>query len=252
MTSLSEVIATIDRILVQVSNASDLLGSAESLWIDAAEQLSSAVAGSGMAEAGELARLDDIARLRFADVRTELGDICDRVAAYRRSLLGDERLPDQTVSPEPTVLEAVTAPDGSRYSSSSAWCLDLLPPRVVVNNDHKTVGYVAHAPIPFVSGRDDTWTSEIVRRMRELGIATSSQRRFLSTHVELKVATMMVMQGRRHCEVTINHVPCRAGRIQPLGCHDVLSLYLPKGYTLTVHGTTQQGEPLSQTYEGQA
>jgi hypothetical protein len=39
---------------------------------------------------------------------------------------------------------------------------------------------------------------------------------------------------------------------QAIGCHQVLERYLPSGYILTVHGTTQQGRPFSWTYRGQA
>lgn len=38
---------------------------------------------------------------------------------------------------------------------------------------------------------------------------------------------------------------------QAIGCHQTLERYLPSGYTLTVHGTTQQGRPFSWTYRGQ-
>jgi len=88
--------------------------------------------------------------------------------------------------------------------------------------------------------------------MWELRIGTPKLRGFLRSHVELKVAAMMIVQGRRHCELTINHAPCGSQPQQIRGCHQVLGPYLPRGYTLVVHGTTQQGKPYSHTYEGQA
>ncbi|MGH3519338.1 MAG: DddA-like double-stranded DNA deaminase toxin [Haloechinothrix sp.] len=76
--------------------------------------------------------------------------------------------------------------------------------------------------------------------------------KFLSSHVEMKVAARMIDQRVQHSELVINNVPCRSkGALRP-GCHETLSRYLSKGYTLTAHGTTQGGTPFSHTYEGQA
>ncbi|WP_083822068.1 DddA-like double-stranded DNA deaminase toxin [Saccharopolyspora spinosa] len=50
----------------------------------------------------------------------------------------------------------------------------------------------------------------------------------------------------------INHVPCGSQPGKKRGCDQVLERFLPKGYTLTVHGTTQDGRPFSKTYRGQA
>lgn len=36
------------------------------------------------------------------------------------------------------------------------------------------------------------------------------------------------------------------------GCHQVLARFLPRGSTLTVHGTDQQGRPFRFTYRGSA
>jgi hypothetical protein len=74
----------------------------------------------------------------------------------------------------------------------------------------------------------------------------------LGSHVEMKVATMMIMEGRERSELVINHVPCGSQQGDPRGCHQVLERYLPKGYTLTVHGTTQTNEAFSHTYRGRA
>jgi hypothetical protein len=99
------------------------------------------------------------------------------------------------------------------------------------------------------SGRDGTWTPEIQRRLRALGIRVRMR---LENHVEMKVAQMMIHTGSRTGEVVINHVPCGSLPRQAIGCHQVLERYLPSGHTLTVHGTTQQGRPFSWTYRGQA
>ncbi|MFI0469694.1 DddA-like double-stranded DNA deaminase toxin [Saccharopolyspora sp. 5N102] len=39
---------------------------------------------------------------------------------------------------------------------------------------------------------------------------------------------------------------------QQPGCDQVIEPFLPKGYTLTVYGTTHAGRPFSKTYKGQA
>jgi hypothetical protein len=104
----------------------------------------------------------------------------------------------------------------------------------------------------FVSGLDGTWTPLIERRLTELGATTSIVVDKVRSHVEMKVATMMIQQGRRTAQLVINHTPCGSQPGQPTGCDQVLGAYLPRGYVLTVLGTTQRGEPFAKTYRGQA
>ncbi|WP_371878892.1 DddA-like double-stranded DNA deaminase toxin [Amycolatopsis roodepoortensis] len=86
-------------------------------------------------------------------------------------------------------------------------------------------------------------------RLIESGLSPQSAA-FLSNHVELKVATDMIMQGKTESELVINNQPCQAtGPTRP-GCDETLERYLPEGTKLTVHGTTQQGEPFSRIYRG--
>lgn len=143
--------------------------------------------------------------------------------------------------------------DGSYYPAAAAWAVDLLPRRVREGEEReRTVGQVMLAGTSvgqMTSGRDGTWTSDIQRRLRELGIRVRIR---LENHVEMKVAHMMIHGGSQTGEVVINHVPCGSLPRQAIGCHQVLERYLPSGYTLTVHGTTQQGRPFSWTYRGQA
>jgi Double-stranded DNA deaminase toxin A len=143
--------------------------------------------------------------------------------------------------------------DGSYYPAAAAWAVDLLPRRVREGEEReRTVGQVMLAGTSvgqMTSGRDGTWTSDVQRRLRELG---SRVRIRLENHVEMKVAHMMIYAGSQTGEVVINHVPCGSLPQQAIGCHQVLERYLPSGYTLTVHGTTQQGQPFSWTYRGQA
>lgn len=105
---------------------------------------------------------------------------------------------------------------------------------------------------PFTSGNDAVWSPVIEQRLRSSGEAVDVARR-LKSHVELKIAAMMLARGRRHSEAVINHVPCGSQRGEDYrGCHEALSAFLPEGATLTVHGTTQEGKHYSHTYRGGA
>ncbi|WP_139273997.1 DddA-like double-stranded DNA deaminase toxin [Saccharopolyspora flava] len=163
-------------------------------------------------------------------------------AASGNSTSGD----DQAAQP------SMTAPDGSRYPRAVGWAVDVMPRRVREGQGDRTVGYADGAVgQPFTSGHDQTWTPLILERARAVGLPA----RFaglLGSHVEMKVATAMIQRGRRHSELVINHVPCGSQAGQRPGCHQALEKYLPEGHTLTVHGTTQGGEPYSHTYHGRA
>ncbi|TDD34650.1 DddA-like double-stranded DNA deaminase toxin [Saccharopolyspora elongata] len=147
----------------------------------------------------------------------------------------------------------VTAKDGSQCPPEAGAVVDVLPRRVREGEaGEKTVGFVdGSVTDKFVSGRDQTWTRSILARAREVGLPPHLAR-FVSSHVEMKVAAMMTQTGKQHCELVINHVPCGSQPAQPPGCDQAIERFLPKGYTLTVHGTTQASRPFSKTYRGQA
>ncbi|TDD40295.1 DddA-like double-stranded DNA deaminase toxin [Saccharopolyspora elongata] len=147
----------------------------------------------------------------------------------------------------------VIAKDGSQYPPEAGTVVDVLPRRVQEGKPgEKTVGFVdGSVTSSFVSGIDQTWTPAVLARAREVGISRHFAR-FVSSHVEMKVAAMMTQTGKQHSELVINHVPCGSQPTQPPGCDQVIERFLPKGFTLTVHGTTQAGRPFSKTYRGQA
>ncbi|MGW5789130.1 DddA-like double-stranded DNA deaminase toxin [Saccharopolyspora sp. NPDC003752] len=147
----------------------------------------------------------------------------------------------------------VTAKDGSQYPPEAGAVVDVLPRRVREGKAReKTVGFVdGLVTSSFVSGIDQTWTPAVLARAREVGISRHFAR-FVSSHVEMKVAAMMTQTGKQHSELVINHVPCGSQPTQPPGCDQVIERFLPKGFTLTVHGTTQAGRPFSKTYRGHA
>ncbi|MBK1785153.1 DddA-like double-stranded DNA deaminase toxin [Prauserella cavernicola] len=191
---------------------------------------------------GPLQLVDESLR-RYLDELGATGPEPD--AAPRRT----EATPTRQAPPDPP---GVAAPDGSRYPREAEWCVDMLPRRVRAGQAvDRTVGYADGSLTPLTSGQDGTWTPAIRQRLTELGFPVQTARR-LGNHVELKAAAKMLLEGRQHSEITINNEPCRARSRMLLGCREVLPRYLPRGHTLTVHGTTQQGEPFTETYEGTA
>jgi hypothetical protein len=116
----------------------------------------------------------------------------------------------------------------------------------------KTYGYVNGALTPLVSGVDGSWTPGILERLTQLQVVGDKLAEFVSTHVEMKVAMMMIERKMRHAEVVINHAPCGIRPDQRAGCDQTIAPFLPAGYVLTVYGTTQEGKPFSKTYKGQA
>ncbi|MBP2338727.1 hypothetical protein JOF41_004905 [Saccharothrix coeruleofusca] len=122
-----------------------------------------------------------------------------------------------------------------------------LPPPVMPGTGQKTCGYLLGADgtaQPVVSGRDDD-AAEADRRLRDMGMPRKSAR---TGDVEIKLAARMVRDGVRHATVLINNEPC-AG---PFGCDTLVPILLPEGATITVHGTTEQGEPIRKRYAGGA
>ena len=127
------------------------------------------------------------------------------------------RVHDQMMSVVSATVPAVQPPqplpvlhwDGSYYPAAAAWAVDVLPRRVREGEEReRTVGQVLLAGTfvgEMTSGRDGTWTPEIQRRLRTLGIRVRIR---LENHVEMKVAHMMIHTGSQAGEVVINHVPC--------------------------------------------
>jgi hypothetical protein len=240
MASVADVIAGLRAVLTQIGTARRLLAGAA--WDKAADTYRTTMAGSTRPEATELAQLDALAKRQL----TEADQLAARAETAITAII--TRLGG-------TASEPATARhrDDSRYPTAAAWAVPDLPRRVRegVPNE-RTIGRVlvgGRDLHTMTSGRDGTWTPEIRNRLAKLGIRTMLR---LENHVEMKVAQLMIQLGERAGEVVINHAPCGSQRPMRSGCHQVLARYLPQGYTLTVHGTTQAGLPFSHTYKGQA
>ncbi|MFE2752120.1 DddA-like double-stranded DNA deaminase toxin [Actinosynnema sp. NPDC059335] len=122
-----------------------------------------------------------------------------------------------------------------------------LPPPVVPGAGQKTRGYWIGpdgTAQPIVSGRDDD-ADAADARLRDMGMPRKSAK---TGDVEIKLATRMSREGIRHATVVINNEPC----VGPFGCDTLVPILLPEGSTLTVYGTTEQGEPISKRYTGGA
>lgn len=257
---------SIEDVAQQLNAALDRVPDAELIEASAAideaiEHVAALASESNSAELGETFQAWQEASARIVELRSGLDQAAQLVESYMASIGavrasgGGSATPDRPSptgpagdGPPPTV----RARDGSEYPADAAWAAGDLPPRVRENQGDRTTGYVDGSLIEkFTSGNDGTWTPYVRERGRALGLPERIMER-LSSHVELKAAARMIQRGQQHSELVINHVPCGSQPHQRPGCHQAVERFLPKGHSLTVHGTTQQGTPYSHTYKGQA
>jgi hypothetical protein len=243
MTSVQDVIAGLKAVLVRIGSARQRL--AAHRWTEAADGYRTALKGSSQPEPAEIAALDSHIRHQIAHADHLIARSETAISAVINTLRGE---PSAAVHSD-----AVQHGDGSRYPAGAAWAVSDLPRRVRAGTaDERTVGRLmigGRDMHTMTSGRDGTWSQDVLARLNELGIRSTLR---LESHVEMKVAQLMIQLGERQGEVVINHAPCGSQRPLRRGCHQALARYLPIGYTLTVHGTTQDGRPFSHTYQGQA
>lgn len=142
-----------------------------------------------------------------------------------------------------------THEDGSRYPAAASWAVSMLPTRVR-GRKQRTVGRAKIngrlIPAPF-SSQPDSWADTAGERLRERGVPD-----YLRFHVEMKLVALMIDTRATTAEVAINHAPCGSEPGTFGGCHDNLETVLPTGYTLTVYGSTADGQPFTRTYQGSA
>ncbi|SDD25221.1 DddA-like double-stranded DNA deaminase toxin [Actinokineospora iranica] len=207
---------------------------------------------------------------------TTIAGVVQQLAALRLSLVacvayhltGSPSRSFATLFQDFTKAKALPVPhpqarDGAHYPPQTHWRARLMPDRHKKDGTRgKTVGWIhgdnwptptSTEEIPVISGRHDQWFHVAEEGLLRNGHEIENSR-FLASHVEIKVATMMIHTGRRHVEISINHAPCadkkrRYGLPYP-GCDTTLPRYLPAGATLTVHGTTEDGKPYTRTYTG--
>ncbi|GAA1232671.1 SCP1.201-like deaminase [Prauserella halophila] len=261
--SVEQLAETIGRVLDQLAAARAALAHASQTTVEVRDMYAHCLDGAHDPDAAqtpgvaaEAAEQVDQQHGRLAQIEQMLRGYLDQLGATVAPLAarGSDH-PPATPAPapaEPAPVPDDVAPDGSRYPAAAGWCADLLPPRVRAGQGlDRTVGYVDGVLTPLTSGKDGTWTPAVQRRLATLGLPAPTVQR-LGHHVEMKAAEQLVMSGRQHSEVVINNEPCRARNRVMLGCREVLPRYLPAEHTVTVHGTTETGQPFTQTYEGTA
>ncbi|MGQ0841011.1 DddA-like double-stranded DNA deaminase toxin [Actinokineospora sp.] len=116
-----------------------------------------------------------------------------------------------------------------------------LPPDVEPRSGQKTHGRwidadgTVHAE---TSGKDEKY-DEVVRFLKSVN---SRRMLVVASHVEIKLAAHMRKNAIRSIILALNNVPCTG----ELGCEALISVILPKGYSLTVYGS----DGFVQKYEG--
>lgn len=253
MASLREVVEEVRRVLAAITVARQALALAHQLAGEAHDMWSATVHGSTDPEATHLPALASQACIGMDE---QLLTLIRAEQALRR-YLSILNAPGATTPPpgnpntrQPPTPPTVQGRDGSHYPAAAAWCVRDLPRRVFEGGRGEvTVGYMKEIPERVRSGKDE-WTSHVKDRMKQLGLREPENGPPISQHVEMKVAARMIEGNHRNVELTINHATCGSQYYQPSGCHQMLQRFLPKGYTLTVHGTTQTGKPFTEIYRG--
>jgi hypothetical protein len=144
---------------------------------------------------------------------------------------------------------SVTNSHGDRYPAHAAGLVEHLPPRVTPAAQQRTVGVarLGDRILPaFISGYDPMWSEQARHRLEQIAVSPD----ILQSHVEIKLVALMIDTGQTHAQIAVNYTPCgvEVRRFAPDTCHRVLDDMLPVGYTLTVHGTTQDNQPFTWTY----
>ncbi|MDQ3401777.1 MAG: hypothetical protein M3548_00055 [Actinomycetota bacterium] len=213
---------------------------------DAAQRAGAAVQGTTNAEAARIPAW-------FAQASQELATSLATISAVEKVLtryLASINGVRGTSTPKPHV----TPPNrhGDRYPEEALPYSDDLPPRV--RRGERNSPMTGHV---LLDGRDvgtisatraDVWTDEVAARIDSLGMPDDMFA--LTNHVEMKTVAMMIRNGARYARVIINHAPCGSGPGLMIGCDQFLSDFIPKGYSLTVLGTDQNGNPFKRTYHG--
>ncbi|SFT60115.1 SCP1.201-like deaminase [Actinopolyspora lacussalsi subsp. righensis] len=253
MSALEEVGQSLATTITKATEAQKAIVAAGNTWNERGQKLTEHLSGTNNADAQHLLDQHETTAEDTREAWRKITLALRAIQRYRTSIEGE---PTSELGAAPgasaprTGISNATAPDGSEYPPEAAWVADTLPRRVRPGD--KTVGYANGSFTDrFVSGVDHVWTPHIQERARGLGMSRWVIKA-LSSHVEMKVASMMIQRGQRNAEVVINNVPCGSRADQPPGCAQALERFLPGESTLTVHGTTEAGEPFTQRYEGRA
>lgn len=266
MASTGDVAAQVRAACKKAEEARTALEQAEDLAEEAHDMLAWALDGSSRLEsdvAAMLARFGNVKDglkgylwplitevLRAAEsivARMEGDGTASPAHASQRPALPPQQPPSQQSPVTPTVRHAEPTDPPVVPPERIEQLRRELPSPVVPGAGQKTRGQwigpdgAAH---PVVSGRDND-ADEADARLRDIGMPRKSAK---TGDVEIKLAMRMVREGIRHAVVLINNEPC----VGPFGCDTLVPILLPEGATLTVYGTTEQGEHIHTQYTGGA
>ncbi|MBB5159912.1 hypothetical protein BJ970_007512 [Saccharopolyspora phatthalungensis] len=255
MSALEEVDQGLANAVGKLDVALPQMDQALTAWEEGRDALVWAFTGSTDPEAAEAVQTQEWAIETLTEARRMLAAVRERIEQYRRSIGAGASSAAGNTPPQPERPAAPKPPpnavgvDGSEYPAAAAWAVDEgLPPRVQRGAGSPTVGYVRVNGLPTrVQSGADGFSDMVDQRLQEIGVRRPLD---LRRHVEMKIAAMMTRTGDQHQEVVINHAPCGSEPGQTRGCHDMLERFLPRGRSMTVHGTTADGKPFSHTYHG--
>lgn len=244
--SVEQLAARLGVVLSSLEQARGSLTAASAALDESRQVVQAALRGAADARAVEIPALFAQARYGVTGAR----ELCERSEDAIRAYLAaiGAAVPPGTVPrvgrPASTPVRApspigVVNRHGDRYPEEARPCSDHLPPRVIAGAGNVSiVGYLEVDGQPrgeIRATRDDVWSGEVLRRMRELGFPGRARR--IYNHIEMKCVTMMVLSRGVHAQVIINHAPCGSEPGAVRGCEQYLPDFLPLGSSLTVLGS---------------
>lgn len=241
--SIADVAAQLDAVLDEIDAVRASLGAAADLIDEVAAIMAAAVAASSAPEALDASALFEQARQGLEVPFGMLQIAEEAIRDYRTYLVGQASATGPPASVPNTKAEQARPlgpPPATPIVVTPERVEQLrreLPPPVVPSAGQKTHGRWidpdgnVHAE---VSGKDEKW-EEALRFFKE-EIKSRRIPRAVSD-VELKLAAHMRKERIRSAVLVINNIPCRkAARTPGMGCHDLIPVILPSGYTMTVYG----------------
>lgn len=228
MSSITDVLASLDQVLLRVRDINACLENASNSWADAAGLLRTVLEGSQDPDAEALLAHSATTDQAFSELSALLVAAAANVEAAIRRLHG-----------EPSANQSRTLDLEAPPFGGSEWAA-----RVGKEIDPKTtkvttgIGFdpAGNERVRIISGRDDLASAaqERLSASRQYPKPPGWRPGMLfaaAEHAETKHATWMRAQRLAHMTVVINH-PRVCG--PPYGCEVAVRTILPKGWTMTV------------------
>ncbi|MFD8497696.1 DddA-like double-stranded DNA deaminase toxin [Amycolatopsis sp. NPDC059657] len=227
--SVEKTVASVNEAVAKTQVAIERLRQAAQYVDEARQTLVQATQGSTDHEVGHAVGALMAAAGGAAEVGQLVAEVPAGLSAYAKSLTGGHDAPGGGRSPGQAAPSsaAQTKPEDPVEKARQE-----LPPPVAGRRGVKTVGTwfaPGEAGTAITSGRDDR-TERVDEILKEAGC----DRRPITAaaDVELKLAAEMRDNGITDATVVINNIPCTG----KTSCDGLLSIVLPEGSTMTVHG----------------